>query len=124
MSRATGGLNITAGPPAVHSPLQSTKLGENIAFTKNLDIDTFNFDVGSAVLAEQNFVANANADSTTLTTVEQSARANCHDFATLRLFASSVRQNDSASSGFFGVDRFNNNAIVKWVQSHCSITPL
>ena len=37
-------------------------LCENIAFTQNLHFDVFDFDVGPAVLAKQNFVAHDNAD--------------------------------------------------------------
>jgi hypothetical protein len=106
------------------SESQLTEFGQDVAFAKNLDFDTIDFDVSSAVLAEQDFVTNANGDSTSFATFEQAAWANCSDSSTLWLFASGVRKNDSTSGGFFSVQWLDNYAIVERIQCHSFITPL
>ncbi len=96
----------------------SAKLGEDIALAKNFDFDAFDFDVRSAVFSEQDFVADCDRHFSAVATFQQTAWANCRDFATLRFFASSIRQDDSTSCFFFSIDRLDNNAIIKRFQSH------
>jgi len=96
----------------------SAKLCEDVAFAKDLDFDAFNFDVRSAVLAEEDFVADSERHLSPVAAFQQPAGASGDDFATLRFFASGIRKNDSASRGFFRVNGLDNNAIIEGIQSH------
>jgi hypothetical protein len=93
-------------------------LGQDVAFSEDLDLCSIHFNVGSAVLAKQHLVTDGNGDGASLAAVQQASGTDGNDGATLRLFLGAVRQDDSASGGFLGVQGLNNNAIIKRIQFH------
>jgi hypothetical protein len=96
----------------------SAKLCEDVAFAEDLNFDAFDFDVRSAVLAEEDFIADGQGHLSPLAAFQQTSGAGSDDFATLRFFASGIRKNDSASCGFLCVNWLDNNAIIEGIQSH------
>src|SRR5262245_31693721 len=109
---------MTPDPWSLNAPVEircsrSNQLRENIAFAQNLDVFAIDFNVGPSVFAEQHFIADANAHLAPLAAVEQSPRACRLDLPALRLLLGGVRQNDSTSSGGFGIERFHDDTIIE-----------
>lgn len=89
------------------------ELGENIALAKDLVFDAIDFDFASAVLAEDDLVANADAQGGADTIIEQFAWPDGDDFAPLWLFLGAVWQKDTTGGGFFGFERLDNDTIIE-----------
>jgi hypothetical protein len=70
-----------------------------------------------AVTTVDHDVADLNAQLTTVAAIEQLARPNSDDSATLWLFASRIRQHDTARSGFLGFAGSYNNSIIQWTKA-------
>lgn len=101
------------------------ELGQYVAFAKDLVLNTVDFDFASTVFAEDDFVANFNAQSSAYTVIEELAWSNSDNLASLWLFLGGIWQNDTACSGFFSFERLNNDAIIEWTKvyiSHVEIT--
>jgi hypothetical protein len=93
-------------------------LGQNIAFAKDLQILPLNLDVGPAVFAEQDFVADIDRDSRTFAAVENPAGADRDDFSTLRFLLSGVGKDDATRRPFLGTRGFDNDAIIQRFEGH------
>ena len=62
--------------------------GQDVGLAKDLVLRPIDFDLAAAVLAEDDFVANGDRKFATLAAVQQFARADGDDGATLGLFLS------------------------------------
>jgi len=100
--------------------MKLSELGENIALAKDFVLNAVDFDFASAVFAEDHFVANTDAESGANAVIEQLARSNRDDLATLWLFLGTVWQNDTTSGGFFCFERLNNDSIIERTEIHLS----
>src|SRR5579871_2980704 len=96
-------------------------LRQNVALAQDLDILSFDLDVGPAVLAEQNLVADLDADPASLAAVQEAAGADRFHLPTLRLLLSGIRQNNSTRRRRLGAQRFDNNPVIQWFQLHADL---
>src|SRR5262245_16866826 len=88
-------------------------LGQDVGFSKDLDVFAVDFDVRSAVLAVDHFVADADGELAALAVFQQLAGANGDDLAALGLFLGGVGQHDAASGALFGFDGLDNDAVIE-----------
>src|ERR1700722_10798614 len=75
-------------------------------------------DLGAAPLAEQDPVAGLEVEGNELAAFVASAGANGDDFALLRLFLSSVRNNDAALRLFLAFDATDDDAVMQGTEFH------
>src|SRR6056297_3051992 len=90
-------------------------LGQDIAFPQDFIFGSVDFDVGSAVLAVQHFIAFRHGNLTTIATFEQTTGTDSDNFATLWLLLGGIWQHDPAGGHFFCLNGGNNNTIIEWI---------
>src|SRR5579859_922053 len=88
-------------------------LGQNVALAKDLEILPLDLDVGPAVLAVQHVITDLHSHGGPFAAIENSAGADRHNLAALRLLLSRVGKDDAAGRPFFGTRGFNDAAIIQ-----------
>ena len=91
-----------------------SEFGEDIALTKDLVIDAVDFDLAPTVFAEDDFVANSDAECGADAIVEQFAGSDRDDLATLWLFFRAIWQDDTTGGGQLGFGRLDYDTIIEW----------
>ena len=80
--------------------------GEDVTFAEDFDFLTIDFDFGSAVLAEEDFIADDDTDGRAIAAFEQPTGADSQHAAALRFFLGGIGQVNPASGLLFGLQRF------------------
>ena len=86
-------------------------LRENVAFTQNLILFAVDFDVGTRILAVDNFVVDGDVHLSAGAVIQEATFASGDDDAALRLFFRAIGKKDTAGGFLFGVERFDDNTI-------------
>src|SRR5438477_9308412 len=92
--------------------------GENITLAHDLEVFAIDFDFAAGVFAEDDLIADADRKVPTLAAIEQPARPDSHDVATLRLLLRGIREHDAPGGDFFGVQRLDHNAVIQRSKFH------
>jgi hypothetical protein len=87
---------------------------ENIACRKDEVLLTVVFDLGAAVLAVDDDIADADVERDTLLAVlVETTRANRQDFALLRLLLGGVGDNETGRRGLLGIEGLDENPVLE-----------
>ena len=106
------------GVPPRCGTWQLDDFGQDVAFAENLVLHVIDFDFIAAVFAEEDFIADRDGKSSTSAIVEEFPRANGGHFAALRFFLGGVGQDDAARGFLFGIQGFDDDAIIERSEFH------
>src|SRR5687768_14499108 len=99
--------------------------GEDVAGAEDEQVLAPVLDLGSAVLAEDDLVADADVERDAVAVVVDPARAHGDDLALLRLLLGGVRDDETGRGGLLGFDRLDDKAILERLDGdrHWSTSP-
>src|ERR1700683_3630705 len=92
--------------------------GHDVFFAHDHEIFTVDFDLGSAVFAEQDLVADLDIQGTDRAVFENLAFTDRDDLSLYRLFCCGVRNHDAARRGSLLLQTFHHDAIMKRTNLH------
>src|SRR5688572_5217431 len=118
-------LNLSVGfvnrLPSVVRDCQAGLSGENaqnLILAHDHVFFTFNLDVGSRILAEQDAVAGLHIQRATFAILQQFSVADSNHFTLLRLFLRGVQDDDAANPLFTLLNAANQNTVVQGTDIH------
>ena len=91
---------------------------ENVASRQDEELVRAELDLGAAVLAVQDTVADGDVERNAVAVVVDAAGAYSYNFALLGLFLRGVRNDKTGSSGLLGFDLLDDNAIFERLDGH------
>src|SRR6185436_4618089 len=92
--------------------------GHDVFFAHDQKIFAVDFHFRSAVLAEQNLVADFHIEGTDLAVFENLAFADRHDLSLNGLFGRAIGNDDTARGGAFLLETFHDDAVMKRTNLH------